>query len=306
MTDDGVTRNALSFDIEEWFHLLDLSVGTEVEHWHSLPSLVERYTEQILQILDELQTRATFFVVGWVAERFPRLAPAIANAGHEIASHSYWHQRVDCQNRLAFHHDVSRSVTVLEQQIGRKVLGFRAPGFSVNHAVPWALDILLDLGFAYDASLKPTRNKHGDLACARHPHRLKSLPSGRSMLELPASVIRIGPFQSLYAGGGYLRLIPNPLLQHLVNRQNRRGLPVVVYLHPRDFAPDCPRIDMPWNRRFRTYVNLHTTEHKLRTLLKNFSFDCCATILGLSASEPITSSKTKPNYAALPPRSIAG
>lgn len=306
MAEQGTTLNALSFDIEEWFHLLDLPVGTEVEHWNSLPAIVERYSEKILEILDDAQVRATFFVVGWVAERHPCLCRKLAAGGHEIASHSYWHQRVDRQNRLAFHHDVSRSVNVLEQQLGRKILGFRAPGFSVNHAVEWALDVLLDLGFEYDASLKPATGRAAGFACSRQPHRLNHLPSGRSILELPASVLRIAGLETLYAGGGYLRLIPNWLLQRLIANQNRRGLPVVVYLHPRDFATDCPRVAMPWHRRFRTYVNLHSTERKLRDLLKNFSFDCCGALLGLQPVQPVRALPAGHDFAAPQPRPMAG
>jgi polysaccharide deacetylase family protein (PEP-CTERM system associated) len=277
--------NALSFDIEEWFHLLDMPAVADRRQWAKFPALAERYTHRILRILGDADVRATFFMVGWVARRYPKLARTIVDHGHEVASHSYWHQSIHELSEEQFRKDLTQSVDVIEQQTGRKVLGFRAPGFTLNGQMNWAFDVMLDLGLKYDASLMPVRHTdHG--AGLRHPHCITDTPSGRPIMELPASVLRLGPLSTRYCGGGYLRMMPSVLLKQCIAWQNHRGLPVVVYMHPRDIAPDCPRIAMPAHRRFRCYVGLRTAERKLGMLLRHFRFDACAAVLGLSLPQP--------------------
>lgn len=271
--------NILSFDIEEWFHLLDIPHVSNSQHWNSLPQIVEPYTYQILEILHPFDVRATFFVVGWIARKHPQLIQDIANLGHEVASHSYWHRPVNRMNRQQFAADLHRSVDTLQQITGKKVLGFRAPGFTLTKKVDWAFEVLIDQGLKYDASLIPHRPQHFN--CSPRPHRFGSTPSGRSIAELPVSALPLGRFSVPYCGGGYLRLMPQLLLHLLMKRQNRFGLPNLVYLHPRDFAMDCPRIKLSPLRHFRTYYGISSTQHKLELMLRQFQWDCCAAALGL-------------------------
>ncbi len=273
--------NALSFDIEDWFHLIDIPAVADPATWEQAPSLVEPNTQLILELLGTAGVRATFFILGWVAERHPRVVPQIAAAGHEIGAHSFWHGRVDQMSRAAFREDVSRALKVLEDQSGAKVLGYRAPSFSITPGAEWALDELLDLGFVYDASLFPVRRGHGGYPCRLEPHVFGATPSGRPIPELPMSVMRWGGLKLPFSGGGYLRLLPEFLIRAGFRHVHDRGLPVVVYLHPRDFAVDCPRVPMPLFRKFRTYVGLKTTRRKLEMMLRSYRFDTCAAILDL-------------------------
>ena len=273
--------NALSFDIEDWFHMVDVPAVADPATWERAPSLVESKTQLILEMLAEAEVRATFFVLGWVAEHHPRIVPQIAAAGHEIGAHSFWHGRVDQMSRGAFREDVSRALKILEDQSGAKVLGYRAPSFSITPGTEWALDELLDLGFVYDASLFPAPRGHGGYPCRQEPHAFDATPSGRPIRELPMSVMRWGSLKLPFSGGGYLRLLPEFLIRAGFRHFHRRGLPVVVYLHPRDFAVDCPRVPMPLSRKFKGYVGLKTTRRKLEMLLRSYRFDTCAAVLGL-------------------------
>ena len=280
--------NALSFDIEDWFHMVEIEAVADPKKWDSLPSLVERETDWIVATLAEKKTRATFFVLGWIAERHPRLVKRIADAGHELGTHSHWHRRVDQLTPAEFREDLRRSIDVIQQAGGKKVLGFRAPSFSITPGAEWAIDVLHDAGLVYDASLFPARRGHGGYPCEQAPHRFTKAPSGRPMLELPMSIMQLGPTRLPFSGGGYLRLLPPWLIRRGFSKFNRADLPVVVYLHPRDFAPDCPVVPMPLYRRFKCYVGLKTGKGKLRMLLDTYRFDCCAEVLGVSDwDEPV-------------------
>ena len=273
--------NALSFDIEDWFHLVDIKSLSDPAGWDRLPSLVEKYTDWIIDTIDQAGVRATFFVLGWVAERHPALVRRIADAGHELASHSHMHKRVDKFSPQAFADDLQRSIDVIEQHSGRKVLGFRAPSFSITPGAEWAFDVMHDLGLAYDASLFPARRGQGGYPCPLDPHTFEKTPTGRPMPVLPMSIMRIGPFKLPFSGGGYLRLLPQAMIRRGFRQIHQRGQPVVVYLHPRDFAPECPRAKMPLHRYFRCYVGMKTSKQKLHMLLDRYRFDTCAAVLGI-------------------------
>ena len=277
--------NALSFDIEEWFHLLDIPDVSNTHQWDLLPQIVEPYTLQILETLNHFGIRATFFVVGWIAKKHPQLVQEISNLGHEVASHSYWHVPINRMNRKQFAEDLHRSVDTLQQITGQKVMGFRAPGFTITIEVGWAFEVLLDQGLSYDASLIPHRPQHFN--CSPRPHLQKASYS-QKILELPVSALPLGRFSIPYCGGGYLRLMPRPLLHFLMKRQNRLGLPNIVYLHPRDFAVDCPHIKLSPLRHFRTYHGISSTQLKLEFMLRNFQWDCCAAVLALIPASPLT------------------
>jgi peptidoglycan-N-acetylglucosamine deacetylase len=270
--------HALSFDIEDWFHIVDVPALADPRRWPELPSIVERRSRQILAILSEHRARATFFVLGWIADRYPALVREIAAAGHELGTHSYWHRKVYALDESTFRGDLQQSIEAIERASGVRVRCFRAPSFSITHGCEWALDVLHELGMDYDASLFPARRAHGGYRCQPGPHWLTT-PRGRRLAELPMSVVRLGPWRMCYSGGGYLRLLPLPLITRFVGAVARQNRPTVVYLHPRDFADDCPVVPMAAHRRFKCYVGLSRTEAKLRALLSRFRFDSCRQVL---------------------------
>lgn len=281
----NLITNALSFDIEDWFHMVEIDAVADPERWPRLESLVERYTEWIVQTVTEANVKATFFLLGWIADRHPQLVSLIAQNGHELATHSFWHRKVYELGPESFQSDMKRSIDAIESAGGKKVVGFRAPSFSITPGTEWAFDVLHDLGLRYDASLFPARRGHGGYPCPQRPHVFTAAPSGRPMPELPMSIMRLAGLRLPFSGGGYLRFLPPGVIRWGFDQLNRQGVPVVVYLHPRDFAPDCPRVSMPLHRRFKCYVGLNTTKDKLRMLLERYRFDTCAAILGVNGTD---------------------
>ncbi|MDX2132157.1 MAG: polysaccharide deacetylase family protein [Planctomycetota bacterium] len=314
MTDDARQLvHALSFDIEDWFHIVEVKAVENPEHWPRLSaesSLVERYTDLILRICDEGNAKATFFVLGWIAERHPALVKRIADAGHELATHSFWHRKVYELTPEVFARDLADSLEAIRAgaagsgpgSVGA-VRGFRAPSFSITPGTEWAFDVLLDAGLSYDASLFPGTRGHGGYACPPGAH-VVTTPRGRKIPELPMSVapVGVGPLRKrmCYSGGGYLRLLPGFMIEQGVRAEAEAARPTVVYLHPRDFAPDCPKVRMPPHRYFKCYVGTRTTEAKLRRLLARHRWDTCANVLaraGLLHDTPPASgtpSETRP------------
>ncbi len=274
--------NALSFDIEDWFHMVEIEAVADPRKWDGYESLVERHTDWILQTIGDAGVRGTFFILGWIAERYPQLVQRIAEAGHEVATHSYWHRKCYDLPQQELREDLEQSIDVIEQAAGKKVLGFRAPSFSITPGSEWVFDVLLDLGLKYDASLFPARRGHGGYPCPVRAHVFEKTPSGRSMPELPMSVMRFMGRPLPFSGGGYVRLLPPWLIRRGFDQLNAQGIPAVVYLHPRDFAPECPRVPMPLHRRFKCYVGLHSTAGKLKMLLERYRFDTCASLLKIS------------------------
>ena len=288
MNDHQSIVNALSFDIEDWFHMVEIDAVSDHRKWDELPSIVERYTDWIVETVTGAGVRATFFVLGWVADRHPDLVRRIADAGHELGTHSFWHRKVYELSPGTFHEDMKQSIEAIESAAGggRKVRGFRAPSFSITPGSEWAFDVLHDLGLQYDASLFPAPRGHGGYPCPMQAHQFAGAPSSRPMPELPMSVMKLGPARVPFSGGGYMRLLPGSMIRRGFDQLNARGIPAVVYLHPRDFAPDCPRVPMPLKRRFKCYVGLHTTKDKLAMLLRTYRFDTCDAVLGLDVAAP--------------------
>lgn len=276
--------HALSFDIEDWFHIVEIAAVEDPSLWPGLSaesSLVERYTDLILRVCDDHKARATFFILGWIADKHPALVRRIADAGHEIGSHSFWHRKVYELSPETFRQDMADSLAAIRagaRDAGLAIRGFRAPSFSITRGAEWAFDTLLDLGFTYDASLFPAKRGHGGYACPPGAH-IVTAPSGRRIPELPMSIARFGPKRLCYSGGGYLRLLPLSLIERGIAQEAAEGRPTVVYLHPRDFAPDCPRVPMPLHRRFKCYVGMAGTEGKLRAMLKAHRWAPCADVL---------------------------
>ena len=283
-------KNILSFDIEDWFHIMGIPELEDPKNWDDLPSIVVDHTVLILKIIREADVKATFFMLGWVAERYPSLIRMICNDGHEVATHSYWHRKVFQLTAEEFYKDLKRSIDVIEQQSGQKVVGFRAPSFSIIPGCEWAFDVLWDLGLEYDASLFPSKRspafakalagRSGGYPCQKQIHIIKEdKAKGKKIMEIPMSMINIGPLKLPFSGGGYLRVMPKSIIRFGFEQNIKRKLPVNVYLHPRDFAVDCPRIPMPLFKKFKCYTGLKTTQGKLKMLLENYEFDTCSNVL---------------------------
>jgi polysaccharide deacetylase family protein (PEP-CTERM system associated) len=281
--------HALSFDIEDWFHMAEIDAVKDPASWTDFPSLVVERTALILRILEEHKTKATFFILGWVADRYPGVVRDIDAAGHEIASHGYWHQLVYTQTPEVFRDDLRRSRDAIGAHTGQPIAGYRAPSFSITPGTEWAFDEIVSAGFSYDASLFPAARGQGGYPCPQGSHVVER-PGARTLRELPMSVasIGLGPLRKrmCYSGGGYMRLLPLSMIEQGIEAESRAGRPTVVYLHPRDFAPDCPRVPMPISRKFRSYVGLHTTERKLRALLARHRWGTCSHVLGVALAPP--------------------
>ena len=296
MAIESKALNGLSFDIEEWFHILNLPTMPQSDQWESLPETVVSNTERLLEILEEQNVRATFFILGWIARRHPALVEKIHATGHEIACHGDMHDLCYEQGPDRFEEDLRRARDSLSDLLGIPILGYRAPGFSILAETPWAFDIIDRLGFVYDSSIFPASRQHGgDAEAPLHPYHIE-LPNGRTLAEFPMTVAALGPFRVAIAGGGYLRLFPYPVVRWGIRRMNRAGHPGCVYLHPREIDPGHPRIEMSLSRRFRSYVNLETTVPKLGRLLEDFRFGPLSEVLqerGLLASQPQPSASSR-------------
>jgi polysaccharide deacetylase family protein (PEP-CTERM system associated) len=273
-------KNALTFDVEEYFHAEAFARVLRPEEWPTLESRVTRATERLLDILDRDRVRATFFVLGWVAERHPSLVREIASLGHEIACHGYGHRMIQHLTRQEFELDVTRAKRALEDATGRAVLGYRAPTFSIMHETLWSLDVLAEAGFRYDSSIFPVvHDRYGISDAPRFPHRLRA-PNGCEITEFPMSTVEILGRRLPVAGGGYFRLFPYELTRRAITRINARdGRPAMVYLHPWEIDPDQPRLPVGPLTRFRHLVNVGRTEARLTRLLSDFSFAPAAEVL---------------------------
>jgi len=264
-------RNALTFDVEEHFHVHAFDGIVPRDSWNDIPSRVQANTRTILRLLREFNTRATFFLLGCVAERHPDLVREIAADGHELATHGYAHEAVDRLDSVRFQSDVSRSLDEISSaEPNATIIGYRAPSFSINETTPWAHGILKSVGMAYDSSVSPAsfHDAYGSPSSARFVHA--ACPG---LLEIPVSTVRMLGANWQVAGGGYFRLMPLRLTAWAIGRINSEGQPAVVYLHPWEFDPGQPRVaNASLRARFRHYVNLHKTEGRLRQLLQLFSF----------------------------------
>lgn len=256
-----------SVDVEDWFHILDSPASPGITQWDVLPSRVERNLLHILDLLDEHGVSSTCFFLGWVARRFPSLVKEAARRRHELASHGNVHRLVHDMSQAEFLEDALTSRKALEDISGTHVKGFRAPGFSATAATPWFFETLLEAGFLYDSSVFPARHGHGGMPGAAYaPHFIGDL------LEFPVTVARTFGRQLCFFGGGYLRLSPLPLVRAMTTRVLNEPRPVLFYLHPREIDPAQPRLPMTLNRRFKSYVNLESTERKITSLLAEFQF----------------------------------
>lgn len=285
-------QNALTVDVEDYFHVAAFSRQIDPATWDRFPLRVERNTYRLLDLFTERGVRATFFVLGWVAERCPGLVRAIADQGHEVACHGYSHQLIYEQIPTVFRVETIRAKACLEDQAQRPVLGYRAASYSITKRSLWALDILAELGFAYDSSIFPVHHdRYGIPGSPRWPYRLDT-PNGGSLIEFPPSTLAVGGYRLPVAGGGYFRIYPYWLTRFALSRVNETERhPFIFYLHPWEIDPEQPRIRAGWLSTFRHYTNLNRCEEWLRHLLQDFQFAPARDVLeGLSV--PAITSKT--------------
>jgi polysaccharide deacetylase family protein (PEP-CTERM system associated) len=260
--------NVFSVDVEDWFHLLYDSKAGEIERWAGLESRVRQNTQILLDELARRDVRCTFFVLGWVAEHHPQLIAEIAERGHEIASHGYAHTLIYTQTPEAFRDDLRRANDAIAKACGVTPRGFRAPGFSIKPQNLWAFDVLREEGFEYDSSAFPAVRSHGGLpGTAPLPTVLDN-----GLVEFPITTINLYVARCSYLGGGYLRLIPKSLMLSWATRQDRAGVPLILYIHPRDIDTGQPRLSVPPHTYFRTYVGLSGCLAKVRALLDRFEW----------------------------------
>jgi polysaccharide deacetylase family protein (PEP-CTERM system associated) len=286
------TLNALTVDVEDYFHVSAFAAHVPRSEWGSYESRVCRNTERLLNLFEHVGVHATFFVLGWVAKRFPQLVREIQRAGHELASHSYEHGLVYDMTPEAFVADLRRARSVIEDAAGVRINGYRAPSFSITSSSLWALDLLVSEGYTYDASIYPIRHdRYGIPDWPRHIQRVQR--PGGVLWEIPGSTVRRAGVNLPVGGGGYFRLLPYAWTRagfRTVNETERR--PAMFYLHPWEIDPDQPRIKAGAVSRMRHYYNLGQTESRLRRLLSEFRFAPVARVLdeALHKKEVVTAS----------------
>jgi len=258
-------------DVEEWYHILDCPSVSPIDTWESLESRVAASLEWMLEMLGESGVRATFFWLGWLAERHKALVRRCLDAGHEVASHSYGHILAYEVGRNEFLRDIDRAKRTLEDITGQAILGFRAPGFGITEDAGWAFDVIKEAGYAYDSSIFPSSRGHGGISGATlGPHRIET--HAGPLVELPMSIVKLLGYRANLFGGGYLRISPLWLIRWGIRRLRSKGHPLTVYIHPREVDPDHPRLPLRAKRRFKSYVNLKSTKAKLEWLCRNHSF----------------------------------
>ena len=276
--------NALTVDVEDWYHsVLEIDPAA----WPQCEDRVAPATERLLACLAERGARATFFVLGHVAERHPELVGAIEAAGHEIACHGYAHRLVYTLSPEEFRADLRRALGLLRAQARGPIRGFRAAYWSITRRSAWALDILAEEGLEYDSSIYPTTTSlYGIPDAPRSPFRLRT-PGGRGVIEFPPSVLRFPVRNVPFAGGIYLRLLPYWFVRWGMKRFRRRGWPAMVYIHPPEFDPGKPRLALPLARRVLHYARLDALRVKVPRLLEEFAFVPLCELLGAALAGPV-------------------
>ncbi len=265
-------RNALTIDLEDYYHVSAFSQQIPVDRWNSKTSRIERNTELLLDLLDSAGCKATFFTLGWVAEQHPHVVRHVAERGHEIACHSLRHRTVYKMTCEEFRDDTLRAKSLLEDCSGTLVVGYRAPSFSITDKSLWALEVLAELGFTFDSSIFPVEHpNYGIPNFARDPHRVLT-PSG-AIVEFPMTVLEFAGLRSPFGGGAYLRFLPYWYTRWGVRFLNAtENRPVCVYLHPWELDPDQPRMSGSLTSRARHYIGLRKTLAKFANLIRDFEF----------------------------------
>lgn len=261
--------NILTFDIEEWFHILDNDSTKTHKEWSSYECRIYKNMDKIFHILDQVNCSATFFIVGWIAQKYPDIVKRIDSAGYQIGSHSNMHQLVYEMNYKSFDSDLRSSISILESLTGKKVNSFRAPGFSITEKNKWAFEVLIKNGIEMDCSIFPAGRAHGGF-----PSFKKANPSiikyqGQKIKEFPINTFKLLGFDFIFSGGGYFRLFPYFFINYFGKNSNY----VMTYFHPRDFDPDQPIIEeLSSFRKFKSYFGLASTKNKLQIWLDENNF----------------------------------
>ncbi len=283
--------NCLSIDVEDYFQVSAFEGLSSLENWDAYECRVDQNTRRVLDVLDQYSCSGTFFILGWVAERYPELVREVAKRGHEIASHGFSHKRLPNLTREDFRREISDSKALLEDLSGQEVLGYRAPSYSVQSSTLWAFDELLEAGYKYDSSVFPivhdfyglpdwpdepfwaVRGSEGNWTPGNLYREDSKGPTTDGLLEIPIATLPLAGKKWPIAGGGYFRLYPYPFTRWGLKRLNRRGKIFVFYLHPWEFDPDQPRmVGAGLKSRFRHYLNLSKTEGRFQSLLRDFNF----------------------------------
>ena len=291
--------NAMTVDVEDYFHVAAFKDSIDVSEWDSMESRVESNVQRLLEIFDGLSVSATFFTLGWVAERFPGLVREIVGNGHELACHGYSHQLIYTQGPDQFREETVRAKKLLEDIAGVEVCGYRAASYSITERSGWAIPILIECGFLYDSSIVPVRHDlYGMHGAEAHPYRLQT-PNGGKLLEFPPSTISLAGFRLPIGGGGYFRLFPYWFSRWGLNRVNDHDRwPFTFYLHPWEIDPGQPRIDAGWKSRFRHYNNLAKCEQRLSRLLAHFQFATMRSVLDSLELKDVTVDAARPCESA--------
>ena len=265
-------HNALSVDVEDWFQVGAFERTIDRSDWEGLTHRVERNTDAVLDLFAQAGVTATFFTLGWVAERYPALMRRIADAGHEVASHGYDHARVFTFTPEQFRADLRKSRVILEDASGQNVSGYRAPSFSIDPRTPWAHPILAEEGYAYSSSVAPIRHDH--YGWPDSPRFAWKPVAGSDLLELPVTTAKLGQRTLAAGGGGFFRLLPYGFSRWAIRQVNGQAQrPAIIYFHPWEIDPDQPRVaGAPLRSRVRHYTNLTVMAAKLRRLTQDFAW----------------------------------
>ncbi|USD38676.1 polysaccharide deacetylase family protein [Ferrimonas sp. SCSIO 43195] len=259
----------ITFDIEDWFHILDNSSTQSVDSWSGFESRLEEGVDRIIGLLSEKNQKATFFCLGWVAENYPGVIRKISNSGHEIGSHSYAHQLAYQQDRKQFGYDLKKSIELLEDAVGKKVISYRAPGFSITESNLWAFEALAENGIEIDSSVFPAKRAHGGLSSVNLDRPFLIESNGYKLKEFPINTRQILGKQFIYSGGGYFRLFPKFYLERAFSSDSY----VMTYFHPRDFDSNQPVLSgLNAIRRFKSYVGISGAFGKLSKIMDENEF----------------------------------
>jgi polysaccharide deacetylase family protein (PEP-CTERM system associated) len=271
MHSDARVRHHFTVDVEEYFQVSAMEPYVERTAWDRITPRIEVGQRLLLDMLAEAGARGTFFVLGWIADRHPEIVRDIAAAGHEIASHGWGHERITMLTPDQFRISIRDSKRALEDLVGKPVVGYRAPSFSIVRGSEWAFDMLLEEGYRYDSSLFPVRRAgYGYLGGGRDPYRIER--SSGSLDEVPPATIRCGKALLPAAGGAYFRLFPYTLVRSGLRSAERRGVPGTFYIHPWELDPQQPRLPVNMKTRIRHYGGLQRTAPRIRRLLSEFAF----------------------------------
>ncbi len=269
----------MSVDVEEWFHIPSgLDNILPFDQWDQATQRVQDVIPKMLDIFDRNKVKATFFFLGWIAEKHPLLVKETLRHGHEVAVHGYAHKLIYNQSKKEFNEDVYRAKSILENQAGKSVIGYRAPGFSITPQTEWAFDILANHGFKYDSSIFPGNRDFGHYnSFNKEPVIVKT--ASNDIIEFPQTLIDFGFFKLSCFGGGYFRLFPRFFIKIMSERIIKNNRPLIIYMHPRDIDINQPKIHFPLVKKIRFYINIAKTGNKLYNITRDFTFKSFDTVL---------------------------